>query len=162
MMAKVSKIMSPNVLTLKKEARISDAIKLMAGKPHGCVVIVEEKKPLGIITESDIVRNLVSEKISPKQGVTKIMSSPITSISPNTKLEKANKIIDTKHFKRYPVVENGNLIGLVTENSVVHAINDNIKFHRNIQNIVLILFVAFELFIFVLYRRLVDFPPFLR
>ena len=54
-MVKISKIMNTNVPTLKKEARISDAIKLMAGKSPGCVLIVEEKKPLGIITETDIV-----------------------------------------------------------------------------------------------------------
>jgi len=78
------------------------------------------------------------------------MSFPITSMNPNTKLEKANKIIDTKHFKRYPVVDNENLVGLITENSIIQAINDNIKFHRNIQNAVLILFVIFELFVFIL------------
>ncbi len=161
-MAKISKIMNTNVPTLKKEARISDAIKLMVDKPQGCVVIVEGKKPLGIITESDIVRNMVSEKISPKEKVTRIMSSPITSLQPGINLEKANKIIDTKHFKRYPIVENGVLLGLVTENNVVHTINDNIRFHRNIQNIVLLLFVVFELCIFILYKYLVDFLPFLR
>lgn len=154
--------MSTNVPTLKKEARISDAIKLMVNNPQGCVVIVGEKKPLGIITESDIVRNMVSGKISSKEKVTGIMSSPITMLQPNISLEKANKIIDTKHFKRYPIVENGVLLGLVTENNVVQTINDNIRFHRNIQNIVLLLFVGFELCIFVLYRYLVDFLPFLR
>ena len=159
-MAKISKIMDTSVLTLKKEAKISDAARLMASKPQGCVVIVEGKKPIGIITESDILRNLVSKKISPEEKVTKIMSSPITAIHPNTKLEKASKIIDTKHFKSYPVVYNGDLVGLVAENSIVHAINDNVKFHRNIQNIVLMIFVLFEFFIFILYGHLVNFPLF--
>ena len=159
-MAKISKIMNTSVLTLKKEAKISDAARLIANKSQGCVVIVEGKKPIGIITESDILRNLVSKKISPEEKVTKIMSSPITAIHPNTKLEKASKIIDTKHFKRYPVVCNENLVGVVTENGIVHAINDNVKFHRNIQNIVLMIFVLFEFFIFILYRHLISFPPF--
>ena len=159
-MAKISKIMNTSVLTLKKEAKISDAAKLMANKPQGCVVIVEGKKPIGIITESDILRKLVSKKINSREEVTKIMSSPITSIHPNTKLEKAGKIIDTMHFKRYPVVDNESLVGLITENSIVHAINDNVKFHRNIQNIVLMIFVVFELFVFILYKNLVNFLPF--
>ena len=159
-MAKISKIMITDVPTLKQSATVSDAAKLMANKLQGCVIIVEGKKPIGIITESDILRNLVSKKISPKEKVTKIMSSPITAIHPNTKLEKASKIIDTKHFKRYPVVYNGDLVGLVAENSIVHAINDNVKFHRNIQNIVLMIFVLFEFFIFILYGHLVNFPLF--
>jgi len=162
MMAKIRKIMIANVPTLKKEAKISDVAKLLVTKPHGCVVIVENKKPIGIITESDIVKNFVSEKPSPKVKVTEIMSSPITTIDINTKLEKTNKIIDTKHFRSYPVIENENLVGLVTENDVVQAINDNIKFHRNIQNAVLILFVVFEFIIFVLYESVAKIFPFLR
>jgi CBS domain-containing protein len=161
-MTKVSKIINVNVPTLKKEAKISDAARLMADKSCGCIVVVEGKKPLGIITESDILRNLVSKKFNLKEKVKKIMSSPITTISSNASLEKANKIIDTKHFKRYPVVKNEDLVGLVTENSIVQAINDNVKFHRNIQNAVLIIFVIFEFCIFVLYKYLVNFLPFLR
>ena len=161
-MARISKIMIADVPTLKKEATISEAAKLMVNKPCGCVVVVEEKKPVGIITEADLIRNLVSKKLNVGDKVTKIMSFPITSIGPNTKLEEASKIIDTKHFKRYPVVDNGSLMGLVTENSIVQEINDNIRFHRNIQNAVLILFVLFEFFIFVLYKYAVNLLPFLR
>jgi len=161
-MPKISKIMDSNTPTLKKEARVSDAATLMANNTQGCVVIVEEKKAIGIITESDIVRNLVSKKVDSNEKVTEIMSSPPTTISHNSKLEKANKIIDTKHFRRYPVIKNGALVGVITENGIVHAINDNIGFHRNVQNAVLIIFVIFEIFIFVLYRHLVDFLPFLR
>ena len=161
-MAKVSKIMNVNVLTLKKGARISDAAKLIVDSPLGCVIVVEGKNPIGIITESDILKNLVLKKTSLKEKAAKIMSSPITAISPNTSLEKANKIIDTKHFRRYPVVMNGNLMGLVTENSVVQAINSNVQFHRNVQNAELIAFVIFEFCVFVLYKYLVEFLPFLR
>ena len=161
-MAKISKIMVTDVPTLKKGANVSDAAKLMASKPHGCIIVVENKKPVGIITESDIVKNLISKKINPNKKVAEIMSAPITSLSYDTTLEKANKIIDTKHFKRYPVIENEILVGLVTEHSVVQAINDNIRLHRNIQNAVLIIFVLFEFFIFVLYENLVKFFAVLR
>lgn len=161
-MTTISKIMDTNVSTLKKEAKVSDAVKLIASGPHNCVVIMEDKNLLGIITETDIVKNIVSKKIKPNENITKMMSSPITSINSNTKLEKANKIIDTKHFKIYPVVDNDNLVGLVTENSVVQAINDNIRFHRNVQNIVIILFVIFEFFIFILNEYVFNFFQFLR
>lgn len=156
-MARISKIMVTDVPVLKKDAPVSEAARLMASKPHGCVVIVEGKKPVGIMTESDIVKNMVSKKISPREKVAGLMSSPITSLSYDTTLEKAGKIIDTKHFRRYPVIENEILVGLVDEHSVVQAINDNIRLHRNIQNAVLIIFVLFEFFVFVLYENLVKF-----
>ena len=153
-MAKVRKIMQTDVPVLKKEDRISDAIKLISNKSHGCIVVVENKKPIGIITETDIIRSAVARKLNPNESIKYIMSSPVTTLNLNTKLEKASKIIDTKHYRKYPVVENGNLIGLITENDVVHTINDNIRFHRNLQNWVLIIFVAFEFFVFILYKYL--------
>ena len=159
-MAKISKIMITDVPTLKKDANVSDAARLIASKPHGCIIVVENKKPVGIITESDIAKNLISKKIKPNEKVAEIMSAPITSLSYDTTLEKANKIIDTKHFRRYPIIENEILVGLITEHSVVQAINDNIRFHRNIQNVVLIIFVLFEFFVFVLYENLVKFLRF--
>ena len=156
-MATISGIMSADVPKLKRDASVSDAAKLMANKPYGCVVVVDGNKPLGIITESDILKNLISRKGSSRDKAEKIMSSPITSLSPGDKLEKASKIIDTKHFRRYPVVDNGILVGIVTENSIVDTINNNIKFHRNLQNTVLVIFVVFEFFVFILYKNIVKF-----
>lgn len=162
-MARISKIMNANPLTIKKEATISEAAKLMANKPHGCIIVTENKKPIGIITESDLVKDIASGKINARSKVSQIMSSSVTSIPHNSKLENANKIIDTKGFRRYPVVDGeGNLVGLMSENDVVQAMNDNIRFHRNLQNTVLVLFVAFEFFVFILYRYLINYFPFLR
>jgi len=151
-MAKVKKIMRTDVPVLKKEDKIKDAIRLISAKTHGVVLIVEDKKPIGIITETDLIRNVVVKKLNLDTPVKAIMNSPITTIHPNTPLDNADKIIDTKHFRKYPVVENDKLIGLITENKIVHAINDNIRFHRNIQNLVLIIFVVFEFFVFFIYN----------
>ena len=81
-------------------------------------------------------------------------------MTPAMKLDEALKIIDTKKFRRYPVVENETLVGLVTKKDVVNAISDNLRLHRNIQNVVLILFVLFEFFVFVIYRYIYQYLPF--
>ena len=147
-MAKIKKIMLRNVPVLTKKSRILDGIKLMSNRPYGCVVIVEDKKPVGIITELDIVREIVAKGLGVNKNVTTIMSSPVTTMYIHTTLEEANKIIDTKKYRRYPVVDyNNNLVGLVTENDIVYNIGYNIKFHRNLQNLVLILFILFEFFV---------------
>ena len=159
-MARVNNIMLTGVPTLKKEAKIGDAAKLLSRNDAGCIVIVENKKPIGILTELDFVRNVVSSKNILKEPVSKIMNSPVTSMTPNMKLDEALKIIDTKRFRRYPVVENNELVGLVTKKDVVNAISDNLRFHRNIQNIVLVLFVLFEFFVFVLSKYLSNYLPF--
>ncbi|MBI2542033.1 CBS domain-containing protein [Candidatus Woesearchaeota archaeon] len=148
-MARVKKIMLTDVPTLKKEAKIDEAVKLLAQKGSGCVVITEDKKPIGIVTELDIVRSVISKGRSTKDNVGSVMVSPVTQMMPEMKLDEALKIIDTKRFRRYPVTENGELIGLVTKKDIVNAISENVRFHRNIQNIVLVIFVLFEFFIFL-------------
>lgn len=159
-MARVKKIMLAGVPTLKKEAKIGEAAKLLAGSKYGCIVIVENKTPIGIVTELDFVRNVVSKGKSFNEPVSKIMKSPVVSMNPGMKLDEALKIIDTKRFRKYPVVEKNELVGLATKKDVVNAISDNLRFHRNIQNVVLVLFVLFEFFVFVLYRYLYNYLPF--
>lgn len=159
-MARVKKIMLTNVPTLKKEAEIEEAAKLLAQQVSGCVVITENKKPIGIVTELDFVRNVVSKGKSLKEPVSRIMTSPVTSMTPNMKLDEALKIIDTKRFRIYPVVDKGELVGLATKKDVVNSISDNLRLHRNIQNMVLVLFVIFEFFVFVLYKYIYNYLPF--
>jgi len=156
-MARVRKIMLADVPTLKKEEKIEEAAKLLSKTDNGCIVVVEGDTPIGIVTELDIVRHISKGKPRLNELLSEIMASPVVFMTPDMKLDEALKMIDTKRFRKYPVVENNKLIGLVTKNDIIHAISDNVKLHRAIQNIVLILFVAFELFIFLLYQPLVSY-----
>lgn len=159
-MARVKKIMSADVPTLEKGAKIGEAAALLAQKGTGCVVIVENYLPIGIVTELDFVRNVVSKGKDLKEPVSRIMTSPVTSMTPDMKLDEALKIIDTKRFRKYPVVDNNRLVGLATKKDIVNAISDNMRFHRNIQNAVLVIFVLFEFFVFVLYKYVYKYFPF--
>ena len=148
-MARVKKIMITDVPTLKKEAKVEDAAKLLAQQNIGCVVIVEGRKPIGIVTELDFLRQFSSKSISMKDPVSKLMTSQVTSMGPNTKLDEALKTIDSKRYRRYPIVANDELLGIVTKKDIVNAVSDNIRLHRRIQDAVLVLFVVFEFFVFV-------------
>jgi len=148
-MARIKSVMLTDVPTLKKEGKIEEAARLLSKSQNGCVVILENNFPIGIVTELDIIKKVASDKTNLSETVTRLMSSPVTIMAPSTKLDEALKVIDTKRFRKYPVVENNKLIGLVTKKDVVHAISDNIRLHRNIQNVVLVLFVLFEFFVFV-------------
>lgn len=154
-MARVKKVMLTNVPTLKKEASILDAAKLLVKDGSGCIVILHNNRiPFGIVTELDIVRKVISEGKSLNDHVTDIMNYPVTHVTPNMDLDEALKIIDTKSFRRFPVVENDELVGLVTQKDVVTVISSNLKLHRTIQNAVLVLFILFELFVFIFYKYL--------
>ena len=156
-MAKVRKIMLADVPTLKKEEKLEEAARLLSKTENGCIVVVEGDTPIGIVTELDIVRHIAKGNVKLKQPLSRIMTSPVVFMTPNMKLDEALKMIDTKRFRKYPVVEKNKLIGLVTKNDVINAISDNVKLHRAIQNVVLILFVAFEMFVFLLYKPLINY-----
>ena len=146
-MARINKIMLTDVPVLTRKARVSDAAKLISSKPHGCVVVVDGKKPVGIVTELDIVREVIAKGSGANKNVAYIMSSPVTTMTPRTKMEEAEKIIDTKKYRKYPVVEGDKLVGLVREEDVVNAISYNMRFHRSLQIVTLIIFVLFEFFV---------------
>ena len=147
-MARVKKIMLTDVPALEKEDTIESAVALLSKNHKGCVVIVENKKPVGIVTELDIVRYILlkGEKLS--EPIRKIMTSKITFMTPDMKLDEALKIIDTKQFRRYPVIENEELVGIITKKDVIHYISEDVRFHRNIQNFVVVIFLLFEVFVF--------------
>jgi len=146
-MARIKKIMLTDVPVLTKKARVSDAAKLMSSKPHGCVVVLDGKKLVGIVTELDIVREVIAKGSGSNKSITSIMSRPVTTITPRTKMEEAEKLIDTKKYRKYPVVEGDKLAGLVREEDVVNAVSYNLRFHRSLQVVTLIIFVLFEFFV---------------
>ena len=76
-------------------------------------------KPLGIITESDIIKKVVAENLKASDVyVEEIMSSPIIVIDPYSALEEAMKIMGKCNIRRLPVVEKGKLIGIITHKDI--------------------------------------------
>ena len=152
-MVRVKGLMLKNVPTLKKEAKIEDAVKLLAETQIGCIVVTDNEAPIGIVSEIDVVKKVISKGKSLKESIRGIMSSPLSFMSPNMRLDAALEIIDSKKFRRYPVVENDKLVGLVNKKDVINSVSFRFKLHRSIQIIVLIIFVLFEFFVFLYYGR---------
>jgi len=150
-MSTVNAIMHTIVPTLKSDAKVSDAAKFLAEDETGCIIILENEKPVGIVTTLDIIKADVDRTAKLSDPVTVVMSYPVTAMSPDTKMEEALKIVDTRNFRRYPVVKNDQLLGIITKKEIITEVSDNLKFHLNIQTSVLTLFVIFELFVFFYY-----------
>ncbi|MBC7080849.1 MAG: CBS domain-containing protein [Thermoplasmatales archaeon] len=116
----VKDIMSRSPVIIKGDATVLEASKEMKAEKVGSVVVVKNGKPVGILTESDILKKIVAEgKDASKTKVKDVMSSPLISISPNEKVEKALKLFGENRIRRLPVVENGKLVGMITERDIV-------------------------------------------
>lgn len=111
--------MTPNVLTAIRSTNVAKAAKLMAALDVGSIVIIEDKKPVGILTERDLLMKVVSEDLKPSTiRVGKIMSAPIIVISPEKDIVEAARIMAKNKIRRIPVVENKKLIGIITSTDI--------------------------------------------
>jgi len=111
--------MNKKVLTASPDTTVAKAAKMMAERGVGSIIIVKGKKPVGILTERDLLMKVVSVDLIPsKVHVGKIMSAPIISIGPSTDITEAARIMAKNKVRRMPVVEHGKLIGIVTASDI--------------------------------------------
>ncbi len=107
--------MIENIRTAGLEDTVQDIAILMNRYQIGCVIIVDDEKPVGIITERDMIKRVICKKLAPeKVRVTDVMSKPLVNASPNMRAGDAAKIMLQWNIKKLPVVEEGKLVGLVT------------------------------------------------
>lgn len=120
MSIELKEIMVDKVITTKKDAPVKDAVKLMNKYEIGCLVVIENEKPIGIVTERDLLKRVLakSEELR-NMKVMEIMSKPLISVAPNVEIEEAAKLMYKKKIKKLPIVEKEKLLGLVTLTDVL-------------------------------------------
>ncbi|MEM4267833.1 MAG: CBS domain-containing protein [Candidatus Woesearchaeota archaeon] len=117
-------IMQTNLVTLEEEEKVITAAKIMAKKSISCIIVVKGKKPIGIITERDLLKKLVVEGKDPTKTLVKeVMSKPVVTVPPESDFVPTGELMKRKGVRRFPVVDdNGNLIGLVTQTDILEGI----------------------------------------
>jgi len=117
---KVFEIMNHKPVTISPNSSISGAAKLMSEKDVGSLLVVKDKMLVGIITERDITSKVVaSRKNSQVTKVSSIMSKNVITVSPNDDLYKVHFLMNKHNFRRLPVVEDGKLVGMLTEKDLI-------------------------------------------
>ena len=112
--------MSRTVRTIDAEDDLLAALKIMVKHDIGSVVVVRDGKPIGIITERDIVKRIGNVGQSAlSSNVSKLASSPLVTVSPDTKIWEAFTIMLKKGIRRLPVKDDGGLAGIVTERDLL-------------------------------------------
>lgn len=123
MVVKIRDIMVSPVITVRKTAKVSEAASAMCAHNIGSLVVVDrEEKPIGIVTERDMLRKVVVTCKNPKAvEVSQIMSSPLVTGDPNKDLEYSAKLMIKKEIKRLPIIKAGKLVGIVTFTDLIRA-----------------------------------------
>ncbi len=125
-MQKVSDLLKSKVKqlwTILPEALVLDALKLMAEKEIGALMVVDKKdKVVGIITERDYARKIILKgKTSMKTSVKEIMtpSNKMYTVKPDTPVEDCMVLMTGKHIRHVPVFDGGKFVGLISIGDVV-------------------------------------------
>ena len=102
------------------EETIDAALRLMAEKHIGALLVIEAGKIVGIFSERDFARYMVSvSDISLETPVRNIMTHPVFFINPTQTIEDCMKLMTAKHVRHLPVLESDQLVGLISIGDVV-------------------------------------------
>lgn len=116
----VRDVMSKDVRVVRLDTTVKEVVATMNKFDIGSIIVVQGDRPVGIITERDILRRLVEPCLAPETLTAKhVMSSPVQTINENASIEEAAKLMVKKRVKRLPVVNDGKLVGIVTFTDIV-------------------------------------------
>ncbi len=118
----VKNIMTKPAVRIEHKKTVQRAAKEMIKHRVGSIIVVKNKNPIGIITETDLNKKIVAPGRDPKKvKVIDIMSSPIVFSDPNDDVEVAVEKMEKHKIKRLPVVRRGKVIGIITNTDIARA-----------------------------------------
>ncbi|MFQ5999214.1 MAG: cyclic nucleotide-binding/CBS domain-containing protein [Candidatus Bathyarchaeia archaeon] len=122
MSLKVEDVMVEDVISVSEKATVRKAAELMSKHEIGCLIVVKKGKPVGIVTETDMVKRVILEPLNPEEiKVGEIMSRPLVVGNPQMDLDEASKLMRRRKIKKLPIVEKGRLVGLMTTTDIVRS-----------------------------------------
>lgn len=108
-------VMSPIPMGLTLDATVSDAAELMRREDIGDVIVLEEDRLYGILTDRDIVVRVVAEGREPSETrLGDVCSRELTTVSPEGSVGEAVRLMREKAIRRLPVVEGDEVVGVLT------------------------------------------------
>lgn len=111
----VKNIMAKPVVAIDAEKTAKHAGELMRKTRKGALIVLKNNKPIGILTDSDLIKKVVAKNILPsKVKVKNIMSKPLIVVGPNEGISIATKKLKRSNIKRLPVVDKGKIIGIIS------------------------------------------------
>lgn len=112
---KIKDIMTKNVASLNSNDTVERAAQLMKEHDVGAIPVCSEEKIIGVITDRDIaIRTVAGGENATQQTVRNAMTSTPVVAKPDMDVREAARIMKERQIRRLPVIENGNLVGMVS------------------------------------------------
>ena len=135
-MAKVRDIMQKNVIIIENLKKAHDAAIILKEREISFLVVVKEGKPIGIVSERDIVRKIVADNNDAQTTqLETIMSKNFKWVEPNASIESAVQKMLNNNIRRLVVLENENLVGVITQTDLTEFLRSKILINATVENI---------------------------
>ena len=116
----VRDVMSKDVKVVRPDTLVKEVVATMNKFDIGSIVVVQGDRPVGIITERDILKRIVEPCLAPEAlRAREVMSSPVVTINATASIDEAANIMAKKNLKRLLVMDNGKLVGILTFTDIV-------------------------------------------
>jgi len=125
----VREIMKTNIVSIDSSEPIKNACNIYKDKKIGSLLITEKNDVVGIVTERDIIERTICLGLDPSTTPIKdIMTKEVKTVNADDRINYAVEILKNNHFKRLPVVENNELVGIITVTDIALSRPDIRKF----------------------------------
>ena len=121
----VRDVMNKSLITVEKDDTIRLAIKKMVHGEFGAVVVTENDKPIGILTERDILKSIANEMMEPENKIEIIMSTPLIAVNSSASIGEAAEVMLTNNIRRLMVKENAEYVGIISQRELQRFITDS-------------------------------------
>jgi CBS domain-containing protein len=117
------RVKGTQVWVVKPTTTLKEALQLMAAKKIGAVLVADQGKVVGILSERDFARYVVQEKdFSMDMPVEKMMTSQVYVVATDDSVNECMALMSGKRIRHLPVVENGEIKGVISIGDVVNQI----------------------------------------
>ncbi len=117
----VKDVMTSPVITIEEDDSVNKAAQLMEHHNVGCIIVTSKQgKPLGIITERDLVARVLAKNAQPSKLTAKqVMTSPLITVDPDETLSEAARRMSRLNIRRLGVMYKGNLVGVISSKDIL-------------------------------------------
>jgi len=117
----VKDVMTSPVITIDEDESVNKAAQLMEQHNVGCIIVTgKQGKPLGIITERDLVARVLAKNVQPSKLTAKeVMTSPLITVDPDETLSEAARRMSRLNIRRLGVMYKGNLVGVISSKDIL-------------------------------------------
>jgi CBS domain-containing protein len=116
----VEDVMTKDLISIESTDKVFAAIKVMTDNDIGSVLVTKNKKPLGILTERDILKKVCPQQLCTREITAgEVMSKPLIHINADAGLGQASLLMSLKNVRRLLVMDKGKIVGIVTQKDVI-------------------------------------------